>query len=86
MINPRYAILLDGGFVTKKLQERHKHFPTADEVLLECERIKAHAALANCELLRIYFYDAPPANDKLNDPRQSPHRYTQVSLDTAQSI
>lgn len=68
MHSPTYAILLDGGFVTKKLKERHGHQPTADEVVLECERIKAHPALSDCKLLRIYFYDAPPATQRLTNP------------------
>ena len=28
----KFAICMDGGFVLKKLQERHKHFPTVAEM------------------------------------------------------
>jgi len=64
----KYAILLDGGFVTKKLQAKLSRFPTAADVEQECHRIEQHAALANRELLRIYFYDAAPAKTRLSNP------------------
>jgi uncharacterized LabA/DUF88 family protein len=64
----KYAILLDGGFVTKKLQGQLKRFPTAADVEKECQRIAQHQLLANRDLLRIYFYDASPAKDKLTNP------------------
>ncbi|MGD0537345.1 MAG: NYN domain-containing protein [Verrucomicrobiota bacterium] len=64
----KYAILLDGGFVTKKLQRTLGHFPTASDVDQECQRIASHPKLANRELLRIYFYDASPAKDCLTNP------------------
>jgi len=68
MLNPQYAILIDGGFITKKLRGKHGHHPSADEVVAECERIKKHSALKDCHLLRIYFYDAPPATATLENP------------------
>jgi uncharacterized LabA/DUF88 family protein len=64
----KYAILLDGGFVTKKLQGQLKRFPAAADVEKECQRIAQHPLLANRDLLRIYFYDASPAKDKLTNP------------------
>jgi uncharacterized LabA/DUF88 family protein len=64
----KFAILMDGGFVKKKLQERHRHFPTVQEIDAEVARVKAHAALADYVLLRVYFYDAPPASGKLKNP------------------
>jgi hypothetical protein len=64
----KYAILLDGGFVTKKLQGKLARFPTAAEVEQECQRIGQHPQLANRDLLRIYFYDASPAKDRLTNP------------------
>jgi len=67
-MNSKYAILLDGGFVTKKLQGQLKRFPTAADVEKECQRIAQHPLLANRDLLRIYFYDASPAKDKLTNP------------------
>lgn len=60
----KFAILMDGGFVKKKLQERLRHFPSVAEVA----RIKANPALAGYSLLRVYFYDAPPATGRLTNP------------------
>ena len=67
-MNPRYAILLDGGFVTKKLTQRLTRFPAAADVEAECERISRHPLLTGHDLLRIYFYDAPPAQGVLRNP------------------
>ena len=55
---PLYAILLDGGFLTKKLYATLGHHATADDVVAECERLKAIPQVAGYELLRIYYYDA----------------------------
>lgn len=67
-MNPRYAILIDGGFITKALSVRSKKFPCAAEIEAECSRIMALAPLNGHDLLRIYFYDAPPATQKLKNP------------------
>lgn len=64
----RFAILLDGGFVTQRLRIRSKRFPEPEDVLAECERITAHPTLTGFELLRIYFYDAPPATTTATNP------------------
>ncbi len=64
----RYAILLDGGFVTKRLRRRLGRFPLPDDVLAECERIAVHPQLQGWSLLRIYFYDAPPASEVVTNP------------------
>lgn len=64
----KFAILIDGGFLKKKLQVRHRHFPTVNEIESEISRIKAHAALSQKELLRVYFYDAPPATGLVTNP------------------
>lgn len=65
---PKYAILIDGGFIKKKLQKQHSHFPTVAEITAEVARIKAHAALKDHYLLRVYYYDAPPASGRLQNP------------------
>lgn len=67
-MNPRFAILIDGGFITKALSVRNKKFPAAAEIEAECSRIMALALLNGYDLLRIYFYDAPPATQKLKNP------------------
>ena len=67
-MKPKYAILLDGGFVTKVLGKKLKKFPTADDIVAECDRIAALPVLSDHDLLRIYFYDAPPATGVLTNP------------------
>ena len=64
----KFAILVDGGFVKKKLKARNHHFPTIIEISAEIERIKAHPSLSASRLLRVYFYDAPPASGTLQNP------------------
>jgi uncharacterized LabA/DUF88 family protein len=64
----RYAILLDGGFVTKRLRTRFRRFPKPEDVVDECGRISRHPELAGTNLLRIYFYDAPPATSTTVHP------------------
>lgn len=64
----RYAVLLDGGFVIKKLQQASRAFPTADEIEQLCTDIAAHADLAGYDLLRNYFYHAHPAKDVVTNP------------------
>jgi uncharacterized LabA/DUF88 family protein len=64
----KFAVLIDGGFIKKKLQARHRHFPAVAEVETEIARIKGNAALADYRLLRVYFYDAPPASGRLTNP------------------
>jgi uncharacterized LabA/DUF88 family protein len=64
----KYAILVDGGFIKKKLFSRNKHFPTVGEVEAEIQRIKNDPHLTAHSLLRVYFYDASPASGKLTNP------------------
>ena len=52
----------------KKLQKRLGHFPNAQDVIQECERISQTLFLKEHELLRTYFYDAAPAKDRLHNP------------------
>jgi uncharacterized LabA/DUF88 family protein len=64
----RYAILLDGGFVIKKLQALTGRFPVASDVEQLCNDLRAHPGVKDLELLRIYFYHAQPANGVLANP------------------
>jgi len=68
MYQARYAILLDGGFVTKKLKERLGHPAKAQDVVDLCDEIKVSDELSHYELLRTYFYDAPPSLEAVNRP------------------
>ena len=64
----RFAILLDGGFVIQRLRGRLARSPTPDDVLSECNRIAARTEFATLSLLRIYWYDAPPATARVVNP------------------
>ena len=65
---PKYALLLDGGFVLKRLRARHKRPVEVTDVVAECDRIGRLPPLEGHSLLRIYFYDAPPAAGQLVNP------------------
>jgi uncharacterized LabA/DUF88 family protein len=65
---PRYAILLDGAFVIKKLKHMTGSFPATEHIQQVCDRIKQHEFLLDHKLLRIYFYHAPPAEDRIYNP------------------
>ena len=65
---PQFALLLDGGFVIQKLQARLRRFPSADDVEAECDRLRDHPTFKDYELLRIYFYHAPPSDKKVVHP------------------
>ena len=56
----KVVLLLDGGFVKKKLEESTHHFPTVAEVVGLCTTIQAKPSLTDTEIFRIYYYDAPP--------------------------
>lgn len=68
MLKARYAILLDGGFVTKKLAESLGRPAVAADVVELCHDIKSNAHLADYELMRIYYYDAPPSMESVRHP------------------
>lgn len=68
MADALYAIMIDGGFITKKLQQKNKQPATANDVEAECARLQALPSVAQYELLRIYFYDAPPSVASLQLP------------------
>lgn len=68
MFLARYAILLDGGFVTRKLKEQLGRPATADDIIALCDEIQASDHLKNYELLRIYYYDAPPSGETIKKP------------------
>ena len=61
-------MLLDGGFVTKKLQSYNGRAATADDVVALCDRLRKMPEVGEYELLRIYYYDAWPADKKIKRP------------------
>src|ERR1700722_7030472 len=82
----KYAILMDGGFVKKKLKAAKKAFPTVADIVAECERIKQHPALGGMSLLRTYFYDAPPATGILRNPIDGSRVDLSASPEHAQNV
>ncbi len=64
----RAAILLDGGFVKKKLQSQHKRFPSERDIVDFCEELMQKPALRDKRLFRIYYYDAPPLEGSTSNP------------------
>lgn len=83
-----YAILIDGGFVRQKIKSRTKAPVTVSDIEGEIVRIKADARLADYALLRVYFYDAPPASGVVTNPLDNsqtdlgahPHAASNLSL------
>ena len=64
----RVAVLLDGGFVTKRMSSRLGRFPGVNDIRA---LIRAHLslpALAHRELLRAFYYDAPPLRETAVNP------------------
>lgn len=61
-------MLIDGAFLTKALHIKHKKFPTPADIEAECKRVRSHPDLKALDLLRVYFYDAPPASEVLTNP------------------
>lgn len=64
----KVVLLLDGGFVKKKLQARTKTFPTEADVLALCRSIMEKPRLQKAELFRVYYYDAPPLDGSAVNP------------------
>lgn len=58
MHKPRFAILLDGGFVRSTLGKRLARTVTAQDIVELCEGLKKSPLVKGLELLRIYYYDA----------------------------
>jgi uncharacterized LabA/DUF88 family protein len=59
------AILLDGGFLNKKLERILGHFPTSSEVRSFAEKC---LKVSEEELFRVYYYDSPPYDGVATHP------------------
>jgi uncharacterized LabA/DUF88 family protein len=68
MAKPLFAVLVDGGFVTKKLYERLGRQPNADDIEALTYGIQCAGPLTGYELLRVYYYDAPPSSESVKRP------------------
>ncbi len=67
-MNNKYAILIDGGYFTKVFHPAYKRYPTAQDVASVMRNLQEVPELAGKELLRIFYYDAPPAQIKMTNP------------------
>ncbi len=68
-MDERIALLLDGGFVKKKLSDKLKRFPSYKDVLQLCGEILDKPRVAGKDLFRIYYYyDAPPLEGTAQNP------------------
>lgn len=64
----RYAILLDGAFVAKRFRAAAGRPAQAADVVALCNRIRGSEVLHGLTLLRIYWYDSPPATETIFHP------------------
>jgi len=63
-----YTILIDGGYFTKIFRRRQEQYPNAADVFGVVTHIKDERPFPDWELLRVYYYDAPPLQIKVNNP------------------
>lgn len=72
MIQEKLVMLIDGGFLKRKLRA-NRQFPTSVDIRKFCDATLAKSPLKDLSLLRIYYYDADPLSDKVQNPisRQS---------------
>ena len=64
----KVALLLDGGFVKKKLQQKLNAFPTPKNIVALCAEVMGKPRLASAILFRAFYYDAPPFEGKSQNP------------------
>ncbi|MCB2262055.1 MAG: NYN domain-containing protein [Candidatus Thiosymbion ectosymbiont of Robbea hypermnestra] len=62
-----YAVLIDAGFLKRKLGSRSRPMDS-DHVERFVKRLCLHRSLANRTLYRIYYYDAPPLESPIDKP------------------
>lgn len=66
-MDARYAILIDGGFVRKKLGTAVQP-ATADGIKAFSDRVRSRPEFSGLRLHRIYYYDAAPTGDAVSRP------------------
>lgn len=67
-MRPKFAVLLDGGFVVTRLRNRLRRFPATADIRELCAAIESAPQVEGLELLRHYWYDAPPAQFRIRHP------------------
>ena len=64
----RVAILLDGGFVRKKLRRQLNRPAIAADIVKVCTDLMAKDRLKEADLFRIFYYDSEPYEGKATNP------------------
>lgn len=64
----RLAIMLDGGFFTKRFRTLHGVFPSAEDVSQFCRDLMTVECLRPYGLYRAFYYDADPHDGKAQNP------------------
>ena len=67
-MSDRVALLLDGGFVRKKLVERPGYFPAVTDIVTITTALMTQPRLQETCLFRVYYYDAPPFEGTATNP------------------
>lgn len=69
MHNKRYAILIDGGYLKEILKKSLGQWPKAKDIRDVADKIQKDPLLKDIkELLRVYYYDAPPLSKEVKNP------------------
>ncbi len=63
----RYAILIDAGFLKRKLGSQAEPLDVHG-ICTFLDKVRAHGALAGMRLHRVYWYDAPPLANRITKP------------------
>lgn len=64
----KIAVLLDGGFVTKRYFASRQAHAAAGDVRALVANLLTKPPLASQDLFRVFFYDAPPLEDRAKNP------------------
>ena len=67
-MNTSFAILIDAGFAKRKIKSQTGRPVQAYDFASLVGSIQSNAYLAGKTLYRVFYYDAPPADGKLNNP------------------
>lgn len=62
-----YSIMLDGGFIKRKLGSAQQP-ATADDIVKFTDALRQHERLSAYRLHRIYYYDAAPLSETVEKP------------------
>ncbi len=64
----QFALLLDGGFVKKRIQRLTRSTPTVEQIQILCGSIVVTLDKQGYRLYRTFFYDAPPYRGTARNP------------------